>query len=90
MEELKDSLKAYLNSHGLGGVFKQNNIFEAWDSVVGESIKKNTNIIGVYNKILKIKTTSPVWRNELSLQKQEIIENLNRKLEEKIKDIRFV
>jgi predicted nucleic acid-binding Zn ribbon protein len=63
----------------------------SWKESVGASIDEKTTIKNCKNGILIIKTQTPVWRNELLFQKNEIIKKLNVKLgKNKIKDIRFL
>ena len=57
---------------------------------VGNKISKNTEPMSVKNGILVIKTTNPVWKQELQIQKTEIIKKLNNRLKKNIiKEIRF-
>jgi len=64
---------------------------QAWEATVGEMIKKNTEFHSLKKGFLTIKAVNPVWRNELSLRKIEIISGLNKELNsEIIKDIRFI
>ena len=57
----------------------------------GKTITKNTEAISIEYGVLKVQTKTPAWRQELQLQKIEIISKLNKKLNKKIiKDIRFI
>ena len=46
--------------------------------------------MSVKNGILEVKTTNSVWKQELQIQKTEIIKRLNKRLKKNIiKEIRF-
>ena len=88
---IKESLLEILNNERLKPALDKGNISIGWKESVGASIYENTTIKNFKNGILIIKTKTPVWRNELLFQKNEIIKKLNSKLEKnKIKDIRFL
>ena len=53
------------------------NLEQIWCAVVGKTISNNTEIIHFIKGILTIKTSNPVWRNELSLQKKDLIDKIN-------------
>ena len=49
---------------------------KAWEQTVGSPINKKTEIISYKKGILIIKVSNPIWRNELYLQKQQILDKL--------------
>ena len=53
------------------------NIQKVWKKTFGEPINNNTKIKSYKHGVLTIITSNPIWRNELSLQKKEIIDKLN-------------
>ena len=66
-------------------------IMSIWESVVGNKIYENTKIINIKKNILLIKTTTPIWRNELLFQKKDILNRLNKTQKTiLIKDIHFI
>lgn len=69
----------------------QKNKYAFWYNAVGEAIAKVA--IPVYNKkgVLIVRVEDSVWRFELTRRRPEIIENINKNLNEnsKIKDIIF-
>ena len=88
---IKESLTEILNNEKLKPPLKMGNVYSCWKESVGVLIYKNTTIKSFNKGILIIKAKTPVWRNELLFQKQDIIQKLNAKLEKnKIKDIRFL
>ena len=58
---------------------------------MNEKIKENTEPVDVRFGVLTVKTSSPVWRQELQFQKQNIIDSINKRLKKTtIKDVRFI
>lgn len=91
MQHIGKSLKNFLKNSGLEKVIDQQNIIELWGEVVGENISKNAKAKSIEYGVLKVETASSTWRQELYLQKNEIINKLNERIKKKIiKDIRFV
>ena len=91
MQHIGGALKKLIKTTGLEKGIAQQKALEIWSEIVGETVSKNTEPISIEHGILNIKTTTPVWRQELQFQKKQIIEKLNKKLNKKlIKDIRFI
>ena len=64
---------------------------DVWGEVVGKKIKEHTEPKEVKFGVLTVKTSSPVWRQELQFQKKSIIESINKRLiKTTIKDVRFI
>ncbi|MCD6132878.1 MAG: DUF721 domain-containing protein [Deltaproteobacteria bacterium] len=65
-------------------------IRENWREIVGDIVYKNTQVVGIRNKVLRVKVSSSVWAMELSFIKDRIMENINRLCGENIvEDICF-
>ena len=75
-KELKQILGEYLKGADFKEINKTISIELAWEKTVGKPINTNTNIESFKNGIIKIKASNPIWRNELSLQKQSLLEKL--------------
>ena len=91
MQHIGKALKVFIKNSGLEKVLDQQNIIDVWDEVVGEKISKNAKAKSIEYGVLKVKTVSPTWRQELHLQKNDIVKKLNKKIRKKIiKDIRFI
>lgn len=91
MQHIGKALKSFIQSSGLEKVLDQQKLIDLWDDVVGEKVCKNAKATSIEHGVLRVETASPVWRQELHLQKKEIINKLNNKLNKKIiKDIRFI
>ena len=90
-EKLKEILENYLNGESFKEINETITLEKAWKEVVGNPINKNTQIISFKNKILTVKTSTPVWRNELFLQKKNILEKIKTKLKKnKINEIKLI
>lgn len=91
MQSLKQVLNIYLHKTGLAKGVAQNKAIHVWPGVVGDAVAKNTDPESVEHGVLRVKTTTPSWRQELQFQKEDIISKLNEKIgEESIKDIQFL
>ena len=91
MQHISRAIEEFLRKSGLEkGVAQQKALF-VWSNVVGEKVAENTEAEKVDHGVLMVKTSTPAWRQELQLQKKDIIKKLNKELRKKvIKDIRFL
>ena len=66
------------------------NISIAWTNIVGKTISKNTEIKSINNGKITIKTSNPIWRNELIFQKKDLLRRLKEEEPKlNIKEIEF-
>ena len=87
---IKEILSDYLKGTDFRTINESISIEKEWGQMVGELIAKNTEITSFINGRLTVKTSDPVWRNELTLQKSELIQKLNQTMTETpIKEIIF-
>ena len=90
MQHIQIAIQNFLKKSKLNSGVEQQKALKIWNETVGESISKNTEPMSVKNGMLVIKTTNPVWKQELQIQKSEIIKKLNYRLKKNIiKEIRF-
>ena len=90
MQHIQVAIQNFLKKSGLNSGVEQQKALKIWGKTVGNKISKNTEPMSVKNGILVIKTTNSVWKQELQIQKTEIIKKLNKKLKKNIiKEIRF-
>ena len=75
-KQLKEILDEYLKGEDFIEINKTISIQTAWEKTVGNPIIKNTKIESFKNGTIKIKVSNPIWRNEISLQKQDILDKL--------------
>ena len=91
MKHINTALKSLIEKTGLKKQLEQQRVLEMWGKIVGDAIAKNTEAVSVNQGTLVIRAKSAAWRQELQLQKKEILENVNTGSANKlIKDIRFV
>lgn len=91
MQSLKQVLNIYLHKTGLAKGVAQNTAISLWPEIVGTAVAENTQAESVEHGVLKIKTSTPTWRQELQFQKNEIISKLNEQIgKNTIKDIKFL
>ena len=91
MQHIEAALKKLLKTSGLKKAVSQQSAMDLWPTILGKTISKNTEPVSIEHGILTVRTKTPAWRQELQFQKKQIIEKLNKKLNEKvIKDIRFI
>ena len=91
METLKSAIKKAVVSAGVEKALKQESAVFLWGDVVGKRISSVTTAEKVDKGVLTVKTESPTWRQELHMQKKEIIDKINNKIGSKtIKEIRFI
>ena len=91
MELLKKAIKKAVEKTGIEAALNQESAVFLWKEVVGEGVARATEATGVEKGVLIVKTSSPTWRQELHMQKKEILEKINKKIGSKaIKEIRFI
>ena len=91
MQHIGSALKKLIKANGLNEGLVQQKAIDIWGEAVGKAISQNTETVAVEKGVLTIKTRNATWRQELQLQKTNIIKNINKKLDKNtIKDIRFL
>ena len=91
MRRLDLLLKHLIKEKGFDELIEQQKAIDVWGDAVGRVISEKTEPILVENGVISIKVKNSSWRQELQLQKDDIIMRINGQLNKKIiKDIRFV
>ena len=91
MEQLKKVLEKTIEKSGFKNAILQESAVSIWPYVVGKNISKISKAIRVDKGVLFIKVESATWKQELYMQKNEIINKINKKIGSKaIKEIRLV
>ncbi len=91
MEQLKKVLKKTIENSGFKNAILQENAISIWPNVVGKNISKISKATSVDKGVLFVKVESATWKQELHMQKNEIINKINEKIGSKtIKEIRLV
>lgn len=87
---LGDVIKEFLKLQHLDGRLNETRLLEVWPEVLGSAICKYTGERYIKNKVLYVKITSSVLRNELMMSRQQLCDSLNSRVgAEVITDIRF-
>ena len=91
MEHIAGALKKLIKKQGMEKEINQQKATNIWGEVVGKKIEEHTEPVDVKFGVLTVKTSNPVWRQELQFQKKSIMNSINKKLKKTtIKDIRFI
>lgn len=72
-EVIKDLLSAYK----LEDKYGKTGLIEAWHNILGKAVSSRTDSIYIKGNVLYVKLNSSVLRNELSMAKTKLINNLN-------------
>jgi len=89
-EKIYSILERVLSGLNLGIKAKQFEIWEVWDSVVGEHIARHAQPNQIRNMVLWTVVSSSTWMQQLGFMKKTIVDRLNERIgEEVVKDIRF-
>ena len=91
MEHIAGALKKFIKKQGIEKEINQQKAVNVWAEAVGKRIKEHTEPVDVRFGVLTVKTSNPVWRQELQFQKKSIIDSINKRLKKTtIKDVRFI
>ena len=91
MEQLKKVLQKTIERSGFENAILQEKAVSIWPDVVGKNISKISKATSVNKGVLFVKVESATWKQELYMQKNEIINKINKKIGSKaIKEIRLV
>ena len=87
---IKDLLSDYLKDSDFKEINETINLNKSWHKIAGETISKHTKITGIKNGKITIKTSNPIWRNELTFQKEDLLNRIKEEEPEiNIKEIEF-
>ena len=91
MKHLKKALEEAVDGAGIKSARNQEAAVTIWGVVVGKAVSSVTKAVGVESGTLIVSVETSVWRQELHMQKKEIINKLNKKIGTKaIREIRFI
>ena len=91
MEHIARALKKFIKKQGIEKEINQQKAIDVWAEAVGKKIKEQTEPVEVRFGVLTVRTSSPVWRQELQFHKKSIIDSINKRLKKTtIKDVRFI
>jgi predicted nucleic acid-binding Zn ribbon protein len=85
-----DAIEELIVQLGIKKKLHEQDAFVVWGEAVGERIARVATPTGMRRGVLIVSVKSGVWRNELSMRKQEIVRRINELLGgEIVKDIKF-
>lgn len=91
VKTIKDLILRNLRVQGLETPLLQKRLVEAWPSVAGEVVARYTREVYIRNQTLFVHLVSPALRTELSMRRQDYVNQLNALVGgQVIADIRFV
>ena len=91
MKRLKQAIEEAIDSAGIKSALSQEAAVVLWGSVVGKTVSSVTKAERVESGVLIVKVETAVWRQELHMQKEEIINKVNKKIGTRaIREIRFI
>ena len=91
MKHLKRAIEEAIEGAGIKSALDQENAVVLWGVVVGDVVSEVTKAEKVEAGTLVVRVETSVWRQELHMQKREIIKKLNKKIgTNAIKEIRFI
>lgn len=74
---LKDLVDSFMKAYRLDGKMKELDVLNGWSDMMGIAVANRTESLYIKNRILHIKLTSSVMRDELAHGKQIIILRVN-------------
>ena len=90
MTSLGKALSVLLEESGLEQGVRAQRAVSLWSRAVGPAVARNCTAVRVEGETLLVRAKSAAWRNEISFQKNDILDTLNRALgSSAISDIRF-
>jgi len=91
VKKLGEVIEHLIKSEGIEKPILQSKALTDWEEIVGKKIAKHSTPEEVKHGVMMVKVETPVWRNELTLRKNEILEKLNKGTHKKIiQDIKFI
>jgi len=90
VKQIDELVLRMLRVQGLETPLLQKRLIEAWPVVAGEMVARYTQNAVIRNQTLYVHLSSPALRAELSMRRQELVQQLNAKVgSQVIADIRF-
>jgi len=83
-KNIEEILKTFINNSNFNHQYILLQIQKNWSKILGNSIANNCRPIIYKDSVLTVKVNSSVWRNELKLRIENIIELINEYFNKKI------
>lgn len=76
-EPIGDLLRQFLRQQGLESPLNEYRLIQGWTHVMGPIVARYTCNLVIRNQTLYVQLSSPVLRQELMMQRRELVERLN-------------
>lgn len=76
-EPIGDLLRQFLRQQGLESPLNEYRLVQGWTHVMGPIVARYTRNLVIRNQTLYVQLSSPVLRQELMMQRCELVERLN-------------
>lgn len=76
-EPIGDLLRQYLRQQGLESPLNEYRLMQGWAHVMGPIVARYTRDLSIHNQTLYVQLSSPTVRQELTMQRRELVERLN-------------
>ena len=77
IQSLSEVIREYVKGTSIEGKLKEVDVVQSWEELLGKTIAHYTKDIELKNKVLFVKITSSVVKNELFMMREEIRRKLN-------------
>jgi len=75
--ELSEALQGFLEDAGIEDIYRVQSAIHQWHEIVGEVIAGQTDEVSYEKGILKIQMKTSVWRQEVFMQRNQLLQVLN-------------
>lgn len=90
VKSINELILRNLRVHGLETPLLQKRLIESWPDVAGEAVARHTTDVRIFNQTLYVRLRVPALRADLSMRRQELVQQLNARVGAQIIcDIRF-
>lgn len=76
-ESVGELIRQYLRQQGLEAPLNEYRLIQGWSYVMGPVVARYTRDIAIRNQSLYVRLSSPALRQELSMQRRELVARLN-------------
>ncbi len=83
---LKEAIEQLIRAYGFNDKLLETSLIDSWEMVVGSVYAAHTENLRVKSKILYVKVDIPALRQELTMQRSELVKKLNNKVGKKVID----
>ncbi len=77
VEPIGDVVSLFLRAQGLETPLNEARAVNAWQEIVGERVAQATQNLRIYNQVLFVEVQSPALRNNLFMQRKQLVEKIN-------------